>query len=204
MIINSKLKYIFLDVPKTGTTSIQKWLIENDKNAQNKISTYINIDCTHIRYVKLELLMGKDLLNYKLIAVVRDPYERVFSAYNFYKKGAKKNLLPNFTKTTIFLEIKIIIAKLLPFWLWCLIYPLKKTSYFIKSKDNSVLVDYLVDYQNLNETLPMVMEEIGLKISSKIPSINVSTNKQKEIKKFTKLETCILKIKYGKDLKLTN
>jgi hypothetical protein len=200
MIINSTLKYIFMDVPKTGTTSIQKWLIENDKNAKKRIYTDRNIDCTHIRYKTLEEVLGEDLFKYKVIAVVRHPYERVVSAYYFYKKGGKKKLIKNYTKTSLGVTIKIIIAKILPFWLWALVYPLKKTKYFINSKNDTMLVDYLIDYSNLNETIPKIMEEIGLNISTSIPVINVTNNKKKTLN-YTKIEEFILKLKYGKELR---
>lgn len=63
---------VFIHIPKTGGTSIRKYLFGSDNGG-------------HVRLIDLP----KEYHNYDSFAFVRNPYSRVLSVYNFLKNGAK-------------------------------------------------------------------------------------------------------------------
>jgi hypothetical protein len=91
MIIFNK-KYIYMAVPKTGTTSVQKYLLENDKTA-TKNSVEINGKYykfgEHMTALKIKSLLGVNYQNFTIIGFVRHPYGRIVSSYFFYRKALK-------------------------------------------------------------------------------------------------------------------
>ena len=87
MIISEKHNYIYLACPKTGTTSIEKFLLEQDPSAlQNKII----IDGKLLRFKghatakTIQSKLQGDFKKYQIIGFIRHPYSRMVSSYFFF------------------------------------------------------------------------------------------------------------------------
>jgi len=85
------LKLIFIHVPKTGGT-----FIENNLRLMNqKIFNNNKIFGGHHSYHKikktLDMLNMKDMSFWIIFSVVRDPYDRIVSAYNYLKQTEMRN-----------------------------------------------------------------------------------------------------------------
>lgn len=81
----------FIRIPKNASTSVYRFfgevnLIRNDYLDANN-SKYLNIfEPSHCTISEAEKLLGEDVLKYPVLAVVRNPYDRLVSMFFFAKK----------------------------------------------------------------------------------------------------------------------
>src|SRR5690554_1899600 len=128
MIISKKNKFIYLAVPKTGTTSVQKFLLENDNTATNY---NVELDGNQYRFgehmtaLEIKNVLGDLYNDYTVIGFVRHPYGRIVSSYFSYKKGGKDSWKGREHQRSLGDKLRIKFAKIMPFKLWALIYPYK-------------------------------------------------------------------------------
>ena len=97
---NQNINLLFIHIPKTGGTSLEKYLSRKYKiplNSNslfmfiNKLNTDITIDSTlqHMTYqtiIKYKDYFKIDFNNLEIITIVRNPYERLISDLFFLKK----------------------------------------------------------------------------------------------------------------------
>jgi hypothetical protein len=90
MVISEEHKFIFISVPKTGSSSAEKFFREKYKSiGYNRIlvgGKEIKVP-PHITALQLRRLMGDDYGHYQKIAFIRHPYSKLVSGYFFYKNG---------------------------------------------------------------------------------------------------------------------
>lgn len=114
MIISKKNKIILITPPKTGTHSITKYLLEAGIESDNPI-IFPNYPIYHLtlsEICKVYNISVESLIEYKIIQCVRNPYDRMVSAWLhqnsisnnnimfsdlLVKVNENKNLLPNNT-----------------------------------------------------------------------------------------------------------
>jgi hypothetical protein len=109
---NNKLNLLFIHIPKTGGTSLEKYLSKKHNIPLNIKSLYSNhengyksVSLQHQTYhslLKKKTKFGIDFNNIQMISIVRNPYERIVSDLFFYK-------LINYKTTQI--EVFIILQK---------------------------------------------------------------------------------------------
>lgn len=182
MIISLKNKYIFICVSKTGTTSIERFLLDNDPSAQqNKVS----IDgeeihfYKHITALEVKNRLGKKYNDFYVFSFIRNPCSQWVSSYFFNKKGAffengKKVLwVKNTTWGSI---LKVLAAKLLPFKLWMLLNPKSNAqTNFLTDESGNIIVSRIGLYENLQNDFKIVIDEVGVDVSeSYLPVRNKS------------------------------
>ncbi len=175
MIISKKNNYIFLAVPKTGTTSIQKFLLENDSSAKKN---YININGKDYRfkehYTALEIkqILGDHYDEFMVFGFIRHPYSRLVSGYYFYKNKVQQN---NMKKSPVRKYIRIYFAKLLPFKLWVLLYPYKSNIEYFIDEENNQIVDRIGIFEYLDSDFNSIINDLNIKNNrSKLSHINKS------------------------------
>jgi hypothetical protein len=149
MNFSEKSKYIFIAVPKTGSTSISRFLKVNDKSCRknNLVSAAgisIQVD-THINYKEIVAIIGNSIDNYATFAFLRDPYEKLFSYYRY-------TIRPKEGRTKYGLQVRIVrnVSWLLGFKLWALIFPYKSSVDFILDEQGNIGVKYLGRTEYLN------------------------------------------------------
>lgn len=117
MRISHQYKFVYLAVPRTGSTSVRDALdpISDIKSVHRPLTTEEHPYYHHIPYAELEPLFKKngwDIGQYYSFGVVRNPFDRVVSLYHHYRekggrwaegksvvynlaRAAKLRLLPN-------------------------------------------------------------------------------------------------------------
>jgi Sulfotransferase family len=142
MTLSEKNRYLFIAVPKTGSSTINRFLVDNDKTSikntlisANGVSIHTD---THINYRETVAIIGNRINDYATFAFLRDPYEKLFSYYRYSirpkekwaKYGFKAKLVRNF-------------SSLIGFKIWALTFPFKPSVDFILDEKGDIGVKYL-------------------------------------------------------------
>lgn len=177
MVISFENRYIFIAVPKTGTISIQKLLLEHDPSARkygieiegNKFSFG-----EHDTALQIKNELGKYYSQFRTFAFIRNPYSRLVSSYSFYRNG--KPITPG-NKNPWPARIKTAYARIIPFKLWTLTYPYKSNVEHFVDKNNNLIVDFIGTFENLDEDLASIDTSLGLDLPiEQLPHSNKSTH----------------------------
>ena len=91
MLISEARKFIYIAVPKTGSTSIESHLVSLDPTIQrNRVpqpdGTWASVN-KHARAVDVQSKMGSLMRDYTTVAFIRDPISTVVSKYHHYRSG---------------------------------------------------------------------------------------------------------------------
>lgn len=168
MPINRNKKALFIHIPKTAGTSIEKFFNMQNKNCffQRKHIHKINgirFCSQHLRYVDMKERLD-NIDDYFSFSFVRNPYDRMVSEF-FYRGGNKKH--KNINK-----------------WVKKFInrndedHCLAQYEFICDENDN-ILVDFLGSFENLNEDFSKLADKLNLK-KKKLPherKTNVRKNK---------------------------
>jgi hypothetical protein len=79
MIISFKKNFLFIHIPKCAGESITELLLDTNNYGGQFLKK-------HSTYSQAERLLGKELKRFNCFAVVRNPYEQVFSFYEHLRK----------------------------------------------------------------------------------------------------------------------
>lgn len=212
MIISEELKYIFISNPKTGTTTIQKYLQELDANSlQNQMPKKYPQDIIsgineHITANELAKRMGKDYYAYKTFIFIRNPYDKAVSGYFFYQNG---KVIFNRTNKRYYLALaNIILARVLPFSVWSLVKPIKTNREYLVDNNSRCLVNYIGKTASLNEDLLAIAKTLGIELQTpknEIIKVNTSKRESDFMKYFkSKWHKKLFDKKYKRDVDLYN
>ena len=180
MIISPQNKYIYLACPKTGTMSVERFLIEQDPTAfRNEIT--INNELIkfagHATVKSIKEKLQTDFKKYQVIGFVRHPYSRIVSSYFFYKKGGKTFSI-NPRKRGLIHNLRYLSAKMLPFKIWALVYPYKSNKEFFIDDKSAIIVQYIGLFENLSDDLEKIAKNLNLTFDfSKLKKINKSNHR---------------------------
>lgn len=188
--IYNNLKCVFVHVPKTAGTSIEKCLVDVDDKTK--------VVGGHSTSDALLKHRTKEFSNYFTFTIVRNPWDRLLSAYLYMLKMDTNDILGN-------AEIK----KHTTFDSFVMNYCTPETinnnmhlkpQYLFVCIDDKIGVDYWGKYENLNESWKIVCHKLGKDIQ--LPWLNQS-NSKKEFKSFY-TRPAIEKVRklYQKDIQL--
>jgi hypothetical protein len=186
--INHKHKFIFIHIPKTGGTSIEKYILGNanvakkQNNKHNTVTEYMN-------------KTGKLFDKYFSFSFVRNPYDFLVSYYKFrmnmingeygrverfmYKKYSKSNFR-NWVMKNFYNDPRVM------------------TNLDFLSYNSEIKVDFIGKFENLQQDFDTVCDKIGIP-QQKLPHINKS--KHKHYTEYYDDETReIVAKKYAKDI----
>lgn len=182
-----KYKCIFVHIPKTAGVSIAKSIFGSLGGGHKTIKEYQNTFGPYFNW-------------YFKFAFVRNPWDRLYSAYTFLKNGGfndldkkwyKENLSQyrNFEQfVTNWLTPENITKK----------YHFYPQFHFITDNEGKIAVDFLGHYENLLEDINYVSNK--LKITINLKHSNKSVRKSDYRKMYTPEMICIVDKIYQKDI----
>ena len=174
--ISHKFKFIFIHIPKTGGTSIEKFF-----------DTKLNYDLKHLTNVEYD----EECVNcngYIKFSVIRNPWERMVSYWNYRQSVAwatDDGEIPIFTDWMKFVHQKKS-------------RPLLTMFDFLRDKTDTIKNIHLIRFENLQEDFDIVCDKI------KIPKQELPHSNNRNHKHYTEYyddETReIVAEKYAKDI----
>ncbi len=172
-------KCIFVHIPKTAGISVAKNL-------------FGNLAGGHVSIKKYQIIFSNIEFNsYFKFTFVRNPWDRLVSAYNFLKKGgfnendkgwAQKNL-SNYKDFESFVKEGLMRKSIFS---WKLFNPQYK---YICSEDGMPMVDFIGYFEDLDNDFSYVQKKLGIASSSKLVQFNRSKKKGKDYKEYYTEET---------------
>lgn len=176
--ISDKYKLIFIHIPKTGGSSVEKALInifdekiridrgntyvadKNGKQLKRPIKNSYNT-IKHATATELINQYGEEKFKeYHKFTIIRNPWDRLLSLYRWgaTEHYMKHNFLNKLPKTNVDSNLRT---------KWTI-------NKYICDEKNNLLVDTILNFENLNEEFNNFTSEIGLDV--KLPHINKSKN----------------------------
>ena len=182
--INSQHKFIFIHIPKTGGTSIEKAFNQHPVVQKHRTMT------------QYENMLHANIDQYFLFSVIRNPWDRMVSYWN-WRQG--KYWAPIDGKMSIFSEWLRYITSLDLNKESSNDFKMAISSQFtsLKNKNNKIIVD-LIRFENLQNDFDTVCEKIGIP-QQQLPHYN-KTNHKHYTEYYTNETKQIVAEKYAKDI----
>lgn len=203
MIISEKHKYIYLACPKTGTVSVERFLMEQDPTASRNeivIDGHLIKFAGHSKVKDIKEKLNNNFKHYQVIGFVRHPYSRIVSSYFFYKKGGKTPSI-NPRKRGLIHNLRYMSARILPFKIWALVYPYKPNKEFFLDNKNEIIVQHIGLFENLNRDLVQIFRKLYLDFDvSKLRKMNKSKHEAVNTYFKNKFFARLINIKVREDL----
>jgi hypothetical protein len=83
----NKPRAVFIHIPKTGGTSVRSWMLNNVPTAKAMFKNSFMKDHAPYSYIKKAINEDHGLV----FAIVRNPWDRVVSAYHYHGKTDRQN-----------------------------------------------------------------------------------------------------------------
>tara|TARA_B100002019_G_scaffold287896_1_gene300602 strand:+ start:662 stop:1243 length:582 start_codon:yes stop_codon:yes gene_type:complete len=161
--ISHKHKFIFIEVPKTGTTTICYVLKKHFCGLQP--SVYPD---KHLPVDQYKKMFPKEMQTYFKFGFVRNPWSRVVSLFH-------RNEGVQMRKRMTFVEFVDWIQLATDTSVKCNKFPKKNMLGFFEI-NNKVNVDFIGKYENLQEDFNIICDKIGIQ-RQELPHINKSEHK---------------------------
>jgi chondroitin 4-sulfotransferase 11 len=202
MIICDKEKFIFIHIPKNSGSSMTESLQKTYEDTKllmfcEREGINIGIDKMHLYYEVIDQFIPKNILDkYVKFCIVRNPYDKLYSAWNFIKERHGYNEVNDFVKYK--LDENFIYGKEIIPGDARVHYRPQFT--FVYDENNNKFSDFIIRYENLNEDISKLNKKYNLNIS-----LYDNGNTQKNYINFFNVES-IKKINnlYKKDFILFN
>ena len=202
MIICDKKSFIFIHIPKNSGTAMTKAIQRIYKDTKLLIScerdgVNIGIDKMHLYHEVIDKFITKNILDkYIKFCIIRNPYDKLYSAWNFIKERHGYNDINDFIKYK--LDDEFIYGKEIVPRDARVHYRPQFT--FVYDKDNNQFADFIIRYENLNEDI----SEMNKKYNLNIPLYDNGNTKKKYMDYFNKDSLKKINKLYEKDFLLFN
>lgn len=179
MIYSKKHKFLFISVPKTGTSSIQAMLVEQGVGKQNRfeIDGVETVLPDHVSAQEMKDILGDKWDSLIKVAFARNPWDKVLSSFYYNKQGLVERYERKGKKPP-FYRIKKFLSNLLPFRLWACFYPTRPCTHFISDANGEILVDYVFAFEQIEQSKGELCEMLGLP-ELPLPKENMSVGRPK-------------------------
>tara|TARA_Y100001968_G_C19340694_1_gene709343 strand:- start:423 stop:1097 length:675 start_codon:yes stop_codon:yes gene_type:complete len=149
---------LFIHVPKNAGTSINYSLYGKSIG--------------HFTALEFRKVAKKEFNNLYKFAIIRNPYDRLISAYSFMQEGLYKEMInrPSILKTKKILQLKgIDINKFVLEWLPengnYIDFIFMPQNHFICDKKKDILIDKLIKFDELSKLKEIIYKETGVKLN---------------------------------------
>ncbi|MFK5985116.1 MAG: sulfotransferase family 2 domain-containing protein [Pseudomonadota bacterium] len=163
---HNKLKCIFIHIPKNAGTSVLKTLSSKTKIGTGRV---------HERYSVYQKTSPSKFTSYEKFCIVRNPWDRLLSAYFYLFNGGNKKCDSPFchlfkTEAPTF---EVFVKKWLDIYKIYGITVLQPQLFYIYDFQNKkFMVDSILQFENLNDDFQTFKKKIG--ITKKLPRLNKS------------------------------
>lgn len=202
MIIYNENEFIFIHIPKNSGTTMANEL-QNTYSHTTLLEGVvrdgmnIGIDRMHLYYDVIDKFIPKNKLdNYFKFCIVRNPYNKLYSAWNFIKDRHGYKDVNDFIKYK--LDDEFIYGKELIPRDARVHYRPQFT--FVYDNENNKFADFIIRYENLNEDIHKMNEKYGLKI----PLYDNGNTQKSYISLLNKESITKINSLYKKDFELFN
>lgn len=156
-------KAIFVHIPKCAGISVNKALFGNLAGGHTTLEQYLNI------------YEPKNVLSYFKFTIVRNPWDRVVSAYHFLKQGGLnnndrefyKNELVNFDSFDDFVKNWLVYPENLKKY-----HHFQTQSHYILDKYNKVKLDFIGYLENIDKDFEYICNKMNIEVT--LPNSNKS------------------------------
>ena len=210
---------LFIAAPKTGSTSVQQCLsalipdgtrFRIDLPDRAITSTDVKTPSLgHAKAAEFREALGVKLYQeLNVFGFVRDPIEKVVSSYFFTRSGKLRDAFKIRTEKSKSLMVArrivaILGARILPLWLWSLVYRMRDCNSYFTDQDGNLIVDYLGSTGRLSSDLVKILDNMGHEVpKGLIPHTNTSRHRRPEDYRFFSLWIPLLRRRYAADLEL--
>lgn len=207
MLMSRKRRFVFIEVPKTGTSAIAKRLLEIDPELKRDVIHHADgrdeaVETSHITARRVRVALGDEADTYTFIGFLRDPVDLLVSKYFFYKVGRAKRMLDG-ERSTLGRWVRHWSTRLLPLWLWILVYPYKGSAHFALDQKGALLLDGVGDFAALEQHFREIFGTFGYDNEDlTLQQTNVSDYERPQGALFTALAHLSLRLHAPRDLKL--
>ena len=195
MIYSQTLNLLYIAVPKTGTTSVERAIRKIDPKIEFNGLTLGEIVIKgidlkkgvlgHARAKEIKEVVPEDFFKrLNILATIREPRSKLVSAYFFTKNNKLiKSKYIKIRSVRLFInEVKyvlgVLLAKLLPFQLWAFLYPYRSNCSYIFDDKGNRLVNYIARTEYLDTDIKLIFTKLGFDISNlEIEILNTSKHK---------------------------
>jgi hypothetical protein len=183
-VIVSEYNSVFVHIPKTGGTSIQRWLLDNTNANVTKGLKHHSLDLLEQRYGKFDFSF----------TAVRNPWDWCVSWYFFRRDRALRRIKNPKTKGKFNNEYN---RKILEDFEKGFDYFIKNTN--LKSQSYRVQgVDYIIKLENIHKDIIPIKEKFF--IESELPYLNKSTREKDYRHYYTNASKNIVAEKFNDDI----
>lgn len=182
MLFSETKKFVFIAVPKTGTTSIELEMRRLDPDILRNEMVFpdgsIRKVNKHITLRDVQKILGNKASEYRYFAFMREPVDHTISRYYYYANGrgrqryesraVRKGRLPS-------LGAKVWFARLVPRPLWFVLYPLRQQTAFIRNREGRIALDFCGRVDRLHEDLTDMLRHAGYENTThEVPHLNIA------------------------------
>jgi len=165
MIFSQEKSFCYVAVPKTGSSSISKHLLNDTKTKRNMVLTDAGLVSVseHVSAAELIHIMGKDAWKELYsCGFVRNPFSRTVSAYHFYRTGRAASLGRRLQRFNPKASVNVILAKLLPFTLWIRLYRPRQYFDYLSDGCDEIAVSEVFRFEEIETAFGRLTDRLGL------------------------------------------
>jgi len=155
--ISHKHKFIFIHIPKTGGSSVDYFFTNTYREGGLKTK--------HRTAQTYKLQFPNQFSEYFKFTIIRNPWEKCFSYYNYRARDNSQNGFDRFFEFKTWIHRKINSP---------LVF--KPQFDFLKNEYDEILIDYTMRFEKLQEDFNIVCDKIGIP-HSQLPHVNKTKHK---------------------------
>ena len=213
MLLSHNKKFLFIAVHKTGSTSVRRLLSKycETKATSDKKSAYFYH--ANASVVKDEFMMCQyDWNSYFKFAIVRNPWDRVVSAY-FYRKKMANKWKTNPPKDKFYKDVndsfsyELANSENFKDWVQKFLVNNDKEIVthqykYVTDENNNIIVDFIGKIENIKSDIDFIFKQINLNDLT-LPQMNQS-NRGNYIQYYDQYTTDLISDYYSTDINLFN
>lgn len=165
MLCSSENRYIYVAVPRTGTTSIEAMLIKRDPNLRRNRLPAGNMSFKkvnkHISTQEIIEELGEKQYGLKYFAFVRDPADYAISKYFYYLTGRGRKRYTEGKTGAPDLWLKVWLVRVLPAVVWFAIYPWRSQVSFLQTSSGEIDLAMIGRFDRFDKDFERMAVRIG-------------------------------------------